>query len=159
MAQARTLDEPELARVLAHIETGRHAHRNRAMLLLTHWAGLRVGEVAVRTLDQQQVPELHRIAQIGKVVGAAPPALHLAGEGKPELTLPDQVQRLIGQRDILFQHRGMAAPFRDAVAQHQAAVAHPAEPVEERGPVDRCRRLGHHMCPTSSGMSKKVGCR
>ena len=47
MAQARTLDEPELARVLAHIEHGRHAHRNRAMLLLTHWAGLRVGEVAV----------------------------------------------------------------------------------------------------------------
>ena len=46
MAQARTLDEPELARVLAHIEHGRHAHRNRAMLLLTHWAGLRVGEVA-----------------------------------------------------------------------------------------------------------------
>jgi integrase/recombinase XerD len=47
MAQARTLDEPELAQVLAHIERGRHALRNRAMLLLTHWAGLRVGEVAV----------------------------------------------------------------------------------------------------------------
>ena len=47
MAQARTLDEPELAQVLAHIEHGRHAHRNRAMLLLTHWASLRVGEVAV----------------------------------------------------------------------------------------------------------------
>ena len=47
MAQARTLDESELAQVLAHIEHGRHAHRNRAMLLLTHWASLRVGEVAV----------------------------------------------------------------------------------------------------------------
>jgi integrase/recombinase XerD len=47
MAQARTLDESELAQVLAHIEHGRHTHRNRAMLLLTHWAGLRVGEVAV----------------------------------------------------------------------------------------------------------------
>ncbi len=47
MAQARTLEEQELARVLAYIEHGRHAHRNRAMLLLTHWAGLRVGEVAV----------------------------------------------------------------------------------------------------------------
>ena len=47
MAQARPLDESELAQVLAHIEHSRHSHRNRAMLLLTHWAGLRVGEVAV----------------------------------------------------------------------------------------------------------------
>jgi integrase/recombinase XerD len=47
MAQARSLDEQELARVLAQIEHSRQAHRNRAMRLLTHWAGLRVGEVAV----------------------------------------------------------------------------------------------------------------
>ena len=46
MAQARTLDELELARVLAHISTLKYAARNSSMLLLTHWAGLRVGEVA-----------------------------------------------------------------------------------------------------------------
>jgi integrase/recombinase XerD len=46
MAQAKTLSEKELKRVLAHIAIGKHAARNRAMLLVTHWAGLRVGEVA-----------------------------------------------------------------------------------------------------------------
>lgn len=46
MAQAKTLTKEELASVLAHIDTKRFAQRNRAMLLLTHLAGLRIGEVA-----------------------------------------------------------------------------------------------------------------
>lgn len=46
MAQAKTLSSAEIERVLAYVETRAHATRNRAMLLLTHLAGLRVGEVA-----------------------------------------------------------------------------------------------------------------
>lgn len=46
MAQAKTLTEKDLKRVLLFIAIGKHAARNRAMLLITHWAGLRVGEVA-----------------------------------------------------------------------------------------------------------------
>lgn len=46
MAKAKTLSDKELKRVLAHIAIGKHPARNRAMLLITHWAGLRVGEVA-----------------------------------------------------------------------------------------------------------------
>jgi integrase/recombinase XerD len=46
MKQAKSLTDTELRRVLDYIATRRHAARNRAMLLLTHWAGLRVGEVA-----------------------------------------------------------------------------------------------------------------
>lgn len=44
--QAKTLTEKELKQVLTYISVHRHASRNRAMLLLTHWAGMRVGEVA-----------------------------------------------------------------------------------------------------------------
>jgi integrase/recombinase XerD len=44
--KAKTLTPTELRRVLDHIATRKHAARNRVMLLLTHWAGLRVGEVA-----------------------------------------------------------------------------------------------------------------
>lgn len=44
--KAKTLTPTELRRVLDHIATRKHAARNRGMLLLTHWAGLRVGEVA-----------------------------------------------------------------------------------------------------------------
>ena len=44
--QAKTLSTQELRRVLDHIATRNHALRNRAMLLITYHAGLRVGEVA-----------------------------------------------------------------------------------------------------------------
>jgi integrase/recombinase XerD len=46
MPQARTLSPRELRRVLDHVATRRHAARNRLMVLMTHWAGMRVGEVA-----------------------------------------------------------------------------------------------------------------
>ena len=46
MAQAKTLTKEEIARVLDFITTRKYAARNRAMMLLTHLAGLRIGEVA-----------------------------------------------------------------------------------------------------------------
>ena len=46
MAQARVLTERELRKVLNFCNTQPHAARNRAMLLCTHQAGMRVGEVA-----------------------------------------------------------------------------------------------------------------
>jgi len=46
MAQAKTLSSTDIEHVLEYVETRAHAKRNRAMLLLTHLAGLRVGEVA-----------------------------------------------------------------------------------------------------------------
>ena len=46
MAQARTLSAAEFEQLLAHIDTRKYAVRNRCMMLITHWAGLRIGEVA-----------------------------------------------------------------------------------------------------------------
>ena len=46
MAQAKTLTKEEMTRVLDFITTRKYAARNRAMMLLTHLAGLRIGEVA-----------------------------------------------------------------------------------------------------------------
>lgn len=46
MAQAKALNSNEVEHVLAWVGTRRHAQRNRAILLLTHLAGLRIGEVA-----------------------------------------------------------------------------------------------------------------
>lgn len=46
MSQAKTLTAQELRRVTDYVATRKHAARNRAMLLITHLAGLRVGEVA-----------------------------------------------------------------------------------------------------------------
>jgi integrase/recombinase XerD len=46
MAQAKTLTKDEVTHVLDYINTRRFPQRNRAMMLLTHLAGLRIGEVA-----------------------------------------------------------------------------------------------------------------
>ena len=46
MAQAKTLTADELVKVLAYVGTKKYAVRNRCMILLTHYAGLRVGEVS-----------------------------------------------------------------------------------------------------------------
>lgn len=44
--QAKTLNAQELRRVLDFVATRPHAARNRAMILMTYLAGMRVGEVA-----------------------------------------------------------------------------------------------------------------
>ena len=46
MSQARTLNEKELNLMLLYINTTKHAARNRAMVLMTFWGGMRIGEVA-----------------------------------------------------------------------------------------------------------------
>jgi integrase/recombinase XerD len=46
MSQAKTLTPQELRRVTDYVATRKHAASNRAMLLITHLAGLRAGEVA-----------------------------------------------------------------------------------------------------------------
>jgi integrase/recombinase XerD len=46
MPQARTLKEAELKKVLQIVTLGRNAARNRAMLLISFWSGMRVGEIA-----------------------------------------------------------------------------------------------------------------
>ena len=51
MSQAKTLTPRELRRVLDYVSTRPHAARNRVMILLTHWAGMRVGEVAALRLS------------------------------------------------------------------------------------------------------------
>lgn len=46
MPQARTLTEKELKLLLLFVATRKHAARDRAMLLMTYWAGMRIAEVA-----------------------------------------------------------------------------------------------------------------
>lgn len=47
MPQAKTFTAKELRRALDYVATRKHASRNRNMILMTHLAGLRVGEVAM----------------------------------------------------------------------------------------------------------------
>lgn len=54
MGKAKTLTAQELRRVQDYMPSRAHAARNRAMLLLTPLAGMRVGEVAALTLGSVQ---------------------------------------------------------------------------------------------------------
>ena len=51
MSQARVLNPTELRRVLDYVATRRHSARNRAALLLTHYAGMRVAEVSALRIN------------------------------------------------------------------------------------------------------------
>ena len=68
MAQAKTLSDQELQRALDYAATTKAAVRNRAILLLTHWAGMRIGEVAcvhysdVLNADKQVLSEIRLAA-------------------------------------------------------------------------------------------------
>ncbi|MFT4161805.1 tyrosine-type recombinase/integrase [Shinella sp.] len=50
MKQARVLTEAEFKRLLAVVAQTKHAGRNRLALMLSHLAGLRVGEIAALTV-------------------------------------------------------------------------------------------------------------
>jgi integrase/recombinase XerD len=72
MAQAKTLTKEEMTHVLDYINTRRFAPRNRAMMLLTHLAGLRIGEVAclrwsdVMNLDGKVKDEIRLLPDMTK---------------------------------------------------------------------------------------------
>ena len=72
MAQAKTLTNAEIERLLTHINTRKYAARNRSMMLLTHWAGLRIGEVAclrwsdVTTTDGEIKDEIRLLPDMTK---------------------------------------------------------------------------------------------
>lgn len=51
MAQAQSISALELERLLQTLQGTRAHLRNRTMVLLTHWAGLRVGEVAALSIQ------------------------------------------------------------------------------------------------------------
>ena len=53
--QAKTLNERELQRLLDFVKTTKNAARNRAILLLTHLAGMRIGEVAAFSIVLQRI--------------------------------------------------------------------------------------------------------
>jgi integrase/recombinase XerD len=46
MKQARTINDKELNLLLLYISTRKYATRDRAIVLLTYWGGMRIGEVA-----------------------------------------------------------------------------------------------------------------
>ncbi len=79
MKQAKVLTDMEMKRLLAVIANGRHAERNRLAVLLSHLAGLRVGEIAALTVgdvvdregkvrDQVRLNPAHTKGGVGRTI-------------------------------------------------------------------------------------------
>ena len=72
MEQAKALTTAEIGRLLTHVNTRKYAARNSSMMLLTHWAGLRIGEVAclrwsdVTTTDGEVKDEIRLLPDMTK---------------------------------------------------------------------------------------------
>ncbi len=79
MKQAKVLTDMEMKRLLAVTANGRHAERNRFAVLLSHLAGLRVGEIAALTVgdvvdregkvrDQVRLNPAHTKGGVGRTI-------------------------------------------------------------------------------------------
>ena len=81
------------------------------------------GEITIFVFDQQKVAELHGFTHIGEVILAAIAAIRLACQTQEDAGVANVVEGDVGERDVLFEHRPMAAPFRQTVAEDEVAIA------------------------------------
>ncbi len=79
-------------------------------------------EIAVRLLQQQQIAILPDVAKVGELVFVVTPALDLCGIAIEFARLAQEIEAHIGKRHVLFQHRRVAAPFRQPMPQNQRIV-------------------------------------
>jgi integrase/recombinase XerD len=111
--QARTLNERELQRLLDYVATTKNAQRNRTMILLTHLAGMRIGEVAavrvcdVLASDGTVRDEIHLSASQTK--GNKSRTVLLNERMRAELALYMQSVRVRDSKQALFASQRSAA--------------------------------------------------
>jgi integrase/recombinase XerD len=117
MSQAKSLSASELQQLLNYLKTTKNPKRNRAMVLLTYLAGLRVGEVASLTIgcvadaNWQVKPEIHLQAHQTKGSHARVVLVNekLVYELSEYLTLRKKVTS--NRVDPLFSPEGSLKPF------------------------------------------------
>jgi len=154
------LNEAELKRALSVVAQGPHAARNRTALLLSHYGGLRVSEIAALTwqdvLDQngQVLSQFYLRAETTKSNEARPVPIgsklskelraykscvtqHSAAKGP--VIASQKGRALLGQQPLsaVLASLCRSRSCRSILAQRQALVHHPAGPL-------RYLAQGHH---------------
>ena len=89
-------------------------------------------EVAVRQLDEQHVAVVDGVAEIRERVLVASLPFDLARELEKQRRFADQVERDVGERDVLLEDRPVAAPLGQPMAEHEPVVGEAEEIGEER---------------------------
>jgi integrase/recombinase XerD len=104
--QAKTLTAVELRRVLDYVATRKHAARNRAVLLLMYYAGLRVGEAAslrVRdVVDNEGLVRSEFLLRADQTKGRHARTVFVSERLRKELTVYIAVTKFNSNNDKLF---------------------------------------------------------
>jgi integrase/recombinase XerD len=118
---AKTLNERELQRLLDFVKTTKSASRNRAIILLTHLAGMRIGEVAavricdVVATDGSVRDEIHLSA--GQTKGNRSRSVLLNERVQGELTAYLRTVRIRDPKQALFKTQRSAAFTANSLTQ------------------------------------------
>jgi len=106
MPQARVLSSKDLRRVLDHVSTRPHAARNRAILLCTHWAGMRIGEVAllrwVDVVGKDGVVKMEWHLEAARTKGRHGRTVYISERLRKELTTYARQVNFVGKPDEPF---------------------------------------------------------
>jgi integrase/recombinase XerD len=106
MPQARVLSSRDLRRVLDHVATRPHAARNRAIILCTHWAGMRIGEVALLrvadVLGRDGVVKSEWHLEAARTKGRHGRKVYVSERLRKELTVYARQANFVGKPDEPF---------------------------------------------------------
>lgn len=122
MSQAKTLTQAEIDQVLAYIAVRRFAMRNRVMLFVGLWSGMRVGEIAslkvgdVMNTDGIVKAEVRLTAEQTK--GRHPRTVFLPQKLQVELQRYMDIRRVTDPAQPLFVSAGAKAFSANVMAQH-----------------------------------------
>lgn len=122
MSQAKTLTASEIEQVLAFISTRRFALRNRVMLLMGLWSGMRVGSISALLVgdvlnDDGTVKAEVRLRGT-QIKGGRPQTVFLPQKLQVELQRYMDIRRVTDMTQPLFVTAG-AKPFSaNVLAQH-----------------------------------------
>lgn len=111
--QAKTLTAQELRRVLDYVATRKHAARNRAVLLLMYYAGLRVGEAAslrvADVVDNEGLVRSEFLLRADQTKGAHARTVFVSERLRKELTAYISVTKFNKTTDKLFYSQKSAS--------------------------------------------------
>lgn len=113
--QAKTLTGIELRRVLDYVATRKHASRNRCALLITHYAGLRCGEVASLRLGDvignDGAVRAEIILRADQTKGAQARTVFVSEKLRRELELYIKTVQLMPEQKLIYSQKSKSDGF------------------------------------------------
>ena len=115
MPRAKSLTDEELRRLLRVITTTRYSSRNRLIVLLGHWAGMRVGEIACLTIsdvinDDGSVKDTINLSA-DQTKGSFGRTVHISKRLQMEITAYIRLLRTAEKSHRLFQSQKNRSGF------------------------------------------------